>query len=417
MCEVVGDHSINNVDLEYPFDIFLSTEGSRLDVPGIASTATFKHCTSDELAGAAVALAAEWRILAMSYNLLSATGMRVTSADPGLSDSVPTQAARDAAHLRRDLQAAADLNSLDPLSDDPRRRRAAKRPRTGTPTGNAKAKPQPRRSPEVEDDNMALVGQASDVESSGEGEGVVPVPGSMAHVDDGLVSLSDGVLMDASVVENLLGDTDLADDGEPPVDGLFETPVEPKADASSPSALGALAAVAGDGAVAAPSASAQAAALVAMDSVLADLSSVTGVGAEEPAPLASSSSSVPVADPPLEPDGQVVAPPSSSALRADRPAISILPVGEAVPGGPAGWTKSGAGYIYDAERRSKGRITGWGPKVAVRSTSGKSHAFNRERATDGQLMVWLQSGFAPHLRPDQDAGSRAEQGPAQPTQP
>lgn len=262
---------------------------------------------------------------------------------------------------------------------------------------------------------MALVGQASDVESSGEGEGVVPVPGSMAHVDDGLVSLSDGVLMDASVVENLLGDTDLADDGEPPVDGLFEAPAEPKADASSPSALVALAAVAGDGAVAAPSASAQAAALVAMDSVLADLSSVTGVGAEEPAPLASSSSSVPVADPPLEPDGQVVAPPSSSALRA---ASDLHPAGwGGCARGPAGWTKSGAGYIYDAERRSKGRITCWGPNVAVRSTSGKSHAFNRERATDGQLMVWLQSGFAPHLRRDQDAGSRAEQGPAQPTQP
>lgn len=302
----------------------------------------------------------------------------------------------------RDLRAAADLNAMDPFTDEPKPR---KRSRTTT-SSRAQAKPrgaQQESISQLQGDEGAWAAHQelnddapSDDDADAGARGMLlAAEADIAEelsefADKSLLELSAGVLMDVHVEGgDQAGGIDLADDGEAPFDiapqeSDMRAEEGPSSSSSAQVALGIAGARAGQGAAGD--------AVAAVNMVIEDLVVAAGVAATEPGVASSSAADMPPAA-----DSE-----TSPALALGKPAISILSVGEVVPGGPPGWTKSLAGYVYDSERRCRGRITSWGrdgSNIGVRAVGGKSHAVKRDWATDGQLLQWLHSGFAAEFRP------------------
>lgn len=230
-------------------------------------------------------------------------------------------------------------------------------------------------------------------------EANAPVP---KHCDAALLAFADGLLIQPVAEGDLLGSSDMADDGEQTIE---ESSVDGGGQAAAAStgpgsASASSSSIARAGARASLAASPAEAAMPAVSEVVEGMADALGIAAEAPSGATSSATQ------PTEADvwGAIAAP---QQLQQQASLETTVDVGAAVEGGPFGWTLTGRGHVFDEQRRYKGRITTWGKNVAAKPLVGKSRAIQRAWATDGQMMLWMQSDFAEALKPQRPLATTA----------
>lgn len=242
------------------------------------------------------------------------------------------------------------------------------------------------------------------------GDGPSAPDDRVQHVDHALVHLASGLLTQPVSSGALLGDEALADGGEAPIDwAQGDVPV-------AASSSGAPAPTSSDGALHPSSSSAEAPG-EALSGVLEEVFAAAGLSVAEPdgpsdGPEPSALGEIVSAPSALDPrafssSGPSVAP-SPPAAPLPEAAVAI---GSPIDGGPEGWCICPGGYIHDADRMLRARMTAWGSaNVSIRKVGGPSKAVKRHLATDGQLVHWMLSGFSEQLRPRPQAAPNAAAG-------
>lgn len=399
LLDVLDAHVVDQVVLQYPFELRLASGDSLLQVPGVPPQQTLRHATSGQLAVMCTNVARQWSLHVLMTEMVSVHTMKVT----GATAFEPDAEAQLDAGLRAQLRAAARVNRMSEPSASAAR---------------AKPKPKPRSQPKRSANSgrsqqgvLALDGvigeQCMPPEGAEEGgdelsDGPSAPDDRVQHVDHALVHLASGLLMQPVSSGALLGDEALADGGEAPIDwAQGDVPV-------AASSSGAPAPTSAGGAGHPFSSSAEAPG-EALSGVLEEVFAAAGLSVAEPD----------------APSDEIVSPPSAREPRASSssgpsvapsPPAAPLPeaavaIGSPIDGGPEGWCIRPGGYIHDADRRLRARITAWGSaNVSIRKVGGPSKAVKRHLATDGQLVHWILSGFSEQLRPRLQAAPKAAAG-------
>lgn len=393
MCDLCGSCETSE-HMSYPFELVLATEASRLSVPSAPDSRSLAHRTSDELASMAVKLAHSWRIVALHYNIVSTMRMKVDGLAASVYDSAlrGDGVRRQAEARQKEINAVLSLNSFDPFAPAPvaRRPRRVPQPRAASAAGQSAREPASDAPTATPAPLMGLAAEEGD--ESGQSDADVPAMIAGTSIDAGLVELSACDLLAAAPQTDLLGDEPLRDEGAPPfdvdrADGVLVEGVLAASSSSEPAAR-----PVGSGLPVGPAAAAMPDVSDVVSSVVESLAnamgSSAGAGPDASAALAASASASDRPDPQAQ---------ASTIATASAP--SRVDVGTPVDGGPPGWTMSAKGYIFDETRRFKGRLTRFGKNLALKGLAGKSQCVQHSWATEGQMLLWLESGFDDQLKP------------------
>lgn len=410
MCMAQPPASVSPAALSFPLvvDLELVPLSAVLPAPAAEARSSFHHETSEDLALKLQGRASKWRLRLCKYDLVSPTRMLVTGLEPAgefdlqvdLAPQRPARRQRFASGLAGDLAMVLALNAelrqsastsrLPSNSPASAQLAAGQRP---APRGQAAIagdrlarEPVSARAPDEED----VFGSDDDLQQEAglpgeeEDDCLADLLESQRGMDQGLLQLAAGLLM-PEVDRGDIMSADVADDTE---DRLPDAHVAAGTDATP--AVGESAAQSSPDMVAADNLGEAMDNLEAIVEMTAKLACDTGEeqGENPPSGAASSSSGgVDVA-------GAGVGAPIVAAEAAPPPAPAIN-VGDPIPDGPAGWTMTRLGYIFDSDHRQRGRITAWGRNVSVKcSMHGCSKAKGRDKVSNGALARWLAGGVS-----------------------
>lgn len=425
ICEVLHGHDVGQESLAFPFDVRLMSEPCRLLIPGEPPVTCLRHMSGDEFAQMAVGLATHWTALRLEYQLVDIMTMRVTGASKFEAPAGPSKVAKEVS----DLLAIHDLE--DPSTAPARPPKPARKARAKAKQSSASSSshgghpiadgtsavvevPASNDQPVHPHDDDATADDLYDEDLFGD-----MMAESAAHMDGELIGLAQGLLMGPIDQCDLLDDQARADDGEEPLEGAMaagESETRPPQRATPLLAEAAGPSGASSSAASPPGMTIfdEAGIGEAIDDFVEGLSVVCeitdGGGANDTAPETSTDVA---ADKNMDGDGDIVA---SAAALSDRtsaasasseaavptvptPAAPTAQLGEPIQGAPAGWVMNSGGYVFDDTNRYRCRITDWGKNRAIRIPGGQSKAVQRAMVTNGELIQWMLTDFAPSLRP------------------
>lgn len=216
---------------------------------------------------------------------------------------------------------------------------------------------------------------------------------SQHYVDEGIAATSRGLLIGDRRND---GEKDGADDDDKPL-GVFVAP---------PTAAASTSASSTDEHLVATGSGAPESELALAAEHLGDIleTIVSSVGSSVQDGIASGGGVAPADTPPVA--GATTSSAASSAAptppvaaeegapaEAPAPATSEPTIGRLVPGAPAGWSMTPAGYIFGPDHVYRGRITCFRSNVSIKCQEhGCGRLTKRVRVSDAQLIAWLAAG-------------------------